>query len=238
MQNWNHSVGTEPLRRAAGAMAAVLIAGHFSIACGPRNFPPPPHEGPHHPKHDAGARDASLDAHADASDAASAPDVADGSMPDDTSDAAAIPDCVPPCIRAALDPCLPSLDSCFSEREPADAAWPQDYTDKVCAPASGFGSSLASSYHSLLRTITKDGATCYRDSLTWGLGATPTHLWFDATGARVAIGLAVTENTTGGDYNVWCTAGTPTPDDVVYTLPSSCVLPTNRCQVTSSGDCP
>lgn len=230
-------------RRVARSASLGLIASVFSIACGNRNFPPPPDKDhPHKPPHDAGAVDATPEASVDASDAANHSDVVDAAEPIDAadagSDAEAIPDCVPPCIRAALSPCLPILDSCLSEREPPDAAWPQDYTDKICAPAEGFSYSLASTYHSIVQTITRNGTLCYRDSLTWGLGAVPTHLWFDATGTQVAIGISTQENSTGADYNVWCTSGIPTPNDVMYTLPSSCVLPTNRCQATSPGDCP
>ncbi|HEY6559871.1 MAG TPA: hypothetical protein VI072_21455 [Polyangiaceae bacterium] len=185
------------------------VAGVFVAAC---DFP---HPGNPHPPTDAGA-----------SDAQPPPDAADAAP-----DAAPLPECLPPCLREALSRCLPALDSCFSEREPADAVFPYPYSDKICAAGSSWSLETANTYNSIIKTITQNGTACFRAEMTWGSGYGPWVRYFDSSGAVIAGGTS----STSGDGQVYCTSGTP---DVSYPLTSDCPLPMHRCQATTPGNCP
>jgi hypothetical protein len=190
-------------------LIGTAVAGVFVAAC---DFP---HPGNPHPPTDAGAGDAQ-------------------SQPD--ADATPLPECLPPCLRDALSPCLPALDSCFSEREPPDAEFPAPYSDKICAADSTWSHETAYAFHSVIKTIKRNGNTCFGENTQWGSGFGPFTRYFDSSGAQVAFGAA--SNNGSGDVQVFCTSGTPSSGDVGYPLTRDCPLPTHRCQATTAGNCP
>ena len=206
----------------SGTVSSVLgiaLAAGFAGACG--STPNPPGTGGA-----AGAGPAPTDA--GVSDAQSQTDAA--------PDAGPLAECLPPCLRQALTPCLPILNSCFSEREPADAAFPAPYSDKICAADSSWSHETAYAFHSIIQTIEQNGSACFSSNTQWGSGFGPFVRYFDSSGAQVAFGAGA--NNGSGDTIVFCTSGTPSPTDPGYTLGAACPLPTNRCQTTTAGSCP
>lgn len=208
------------------SLLGIALAGVVVAACG---HPPHPTGGGPHPEPGDAAT----------SDAPSQPDAtgtADAGVADAAPDAEPLPECLPPCLREALAPCLPALDTCYSEREPADAEFPADYSDLICAADSSWRHETAYAYHSVIRTITYNGATCFRESVQWGIGFGPFGRYYDSSGNQVAFGAASTDGS--GEVAVFCTSGTPSQGDVGYTLTRECPLPTHRCQETTAGSCP
>ncbi|HEY6559872.1 MAG TPA: hypothetical protein VI072_21460 [Polyangiaceae bacterium] len=196
-------------------LIGTAVAGVFIAAC---DFP---HPGNPHPPTDAGVGGAQ-----------SQPDAAADAAPD----AEPLPECLPPCLREALSPCLPALDSCFSEREPPGAEFPDPYSDKICAAGSSWSHETAYAYHSVIKTITQNGTACFGENMQWGIGFGPITRYFDSSGAQVAFGVSSTDGS--GDVQVFCTSGTPSQGDVSYPLTRACPLPTHRCQATTPGNCP
>jgi hypothetical protein len=101
--------------RALQATIGALLASLCIAACGDRGWPDPGHgKPPPKPHKDAGASDARvMDAVSEVIDA--------------SPDAAAFPECLPPCLRdiwKTLEACLPVLDACTTDHPPPDAGFP------------------------------------------------------------------------------------------------------------------
>jgi hypothetical protein len=221
---------------------AALLASPVVGACG--DFPDHwrPGNGPH-PRHDsgapaadAGASDSTADARAEEASTVDASSDLDAAA---RSDASSVPDCVPACIRKALEPCLPVLDSCVHERLPPDAGTGPEVntTDTICSAEANWSSTVATSFHSLSTTIRRNGAVCYREALGWGIGLPPNAMHYDSTGRQVAWSIGLNDGT--GRVGVQCSTSDAPPDGSMfhYIMPRGCALPTHRCSRIQEGSC-
>jgi hypothetical protein len=218
-------------------IVSVVLVSLCIAACGDRGWPDPGHgKPPPKPHKDAGASEASA-SDANTSDASAS----DAAEPRDSgADALSFPDCLPPCLRELwnkLDACLPVLDRCTIEPDPADAAeWA---TTTICAPEAGFRYENELVAREFTDTIVYDSVTCYRKTTTWGTGVGSMTRWFDATGTQVAYSVNfLSSGPPNPGIGVVCSSGGVNPNDIAYLLPKDCVIPTDRCQSKTPGRCP